>query len=185
MANNEVVMPYVQQWANYLVGEGCRPPVVNAGNRWPTRQEVIAAIEAEGLLAVPHGSEEVIVRPPAGAPEAVEGLLRHVVEVRWDATGALGKAGQSSYLVIFQCRDWDRLGDDDVGLFIHGQNWPLEVFLVHRLAQECGQLVLYPSGGGVPLVVGPDSDPGQLAGLWPEADRREDGCKWLYEQMGC
>jgi hypothetical protein len=181
MATPEMVMPYTQPWADMVLSEGGAPPPVNSGNRWPTREEVIAAVEAEGLVAVPDG-EEIIIRPPADAPEAVNALLRQVAEVQWDETGALQTGEQWSYLAIVRREDWDRIGLDNIGLFIYGYNWALEVFLVHRLAQSCGQLVLYSTGGGMPVVVGPDADPGRFASLWLEADGREDGCRWFYEQ---
>jgi hypothetical protein len=176
-----MMMPYTEEWAGFVRSEGAAPPPVSSGNRWPTRDEVIAAIEAEGLVAEPSG-EEVIIRAPADAPEAVNALLRHVVEVQWDETGALQPGEQTSYLARVECQDWDRVGQDHISLFIYGYNWSLEVFLAHRLAQSCGQLVLYSTGGGIPVVVGPDDDPGRLAGLWLEADGREDGCRWFYEQ---
>ena len=182
MANSELVMPYTPEWADLVLSEGGVPPPVNAGNRWPTREEVVAAIEAEGLLAV-REHDAIIVRPPADAPEVVDQLLRRVVQVQWDQAGVVYPVGEYSYLVAFECQDWERLGLENIGLFIRGQNWPLEVFLGHRLAQTCGQLVLYNTGGGVPLVISPDSDPGRLASLWLEADPSPDGCRWLYEQL--
>jgi hypothetical protein len=145
---------------------------------------VIAAIEAEGLVAVPDGPEDILVRPPDGAPEAVTAHVRRIIELQFDNANAPHVTGQSSYLLRFSCRDWDRMGLDNIALFMHGQNWPLEVFLAHRLAQACGQLVIWPTAGEVPVVVASDSDPGQLSELWLEAAQRDDGWTWFYRQTG-
>jgi hypothetical protein len=184
MANYEMVMPYSAEQAAWLVEQGCAAPPAREGNRWPARAEVIAAVEAEGLLAVPGGPEDILVHPPDDAPEAVTAQLRQVIEVQFDSANAAQVTGQSSYLLRLSCRDWDRLGLDNIALFMHGQNWPLEVFLVHRLAQACGQLVIWPTAGDVPVVVAPDSDPGSLSELWLEAARRDDSWTWFYEQLG-
>ena len=186
MANYELLMPYTEDWVSLLAQEGCTaPPPISEGNRWPRREEVIAAVQAEGMIAEPSGPEDIMVLLPADAPEVLQAQLRTLVRVQPGLDGGLQTAGESSYLVWFTCSDWEHVGEDRVGVFIHGQNWPLEVFLTHRLAQACGQLVLYSSGGGIPVVVGPDSDPGRLSTLWLEADPRPDAVQWFYEQLAC
>lgn len=181
MSTPDILMPYSEQWASLICDQGGEPPQVSQGNRWPTRGEVIEAIQAEGLVAV-AGDEEITIRPPDGAAEEVSALLREVVEVSWDEKGTLQPGERSSYLAIVRCQDWERVGQDNIGIFFEGYNLPLEVFLAHRLAQSCGQMTLYSCGGGIPVVVGPECDPGRLASLWLESDAEEDGTRVFYEQ---
>jgi len=172
VANHDFIFPYCPEMENYLRKEDCDVPPVRPGNREPLKQEVLEAIESQGLGAVDHGGAYIDVVPPPNGPPVVEQMTGKVEFIECHD----GQAVQSpdrppiNSLVGIRCFAWDKLGvDEEVSVTMRG-NFPLELFLVHELSRHCGQLVLYPDpdSGDPPVVLEPGCDIGRMATVWLE-----------------
>lgn len=170
MANHDFVLVYrdgIEQW---LRGEGCCVPTVLPGNRYPTMQEVVAAVEAEGLQALVNG-EDIMVLPPRDAPSSIEAQTHTLRYMEVSGGEVVESAVRSpvSYLVLIHSYRWDELNVNETASITMRGNFPLELFLVRRLTERCGQLVLYPDTGDPPVVIESGDDVGRIASVWLEA----------------
>jgi hypothetical protein len=144
---------------------------VRPGNREPNKQEVLEAIERQGLGAVDDGGAYIDVVPPPDAPPVVREMTGKVEFIECRDGQAVPSPDRPPIhpLVGIRCFAWDKLGSEKVVVTMRG-NFPLELFLVHELTRHCGQLVLYPDpdSGDPPVVLEPGCDVGRMATIWLE-----------------
>lgn len=169
MANHDFIVPYSSEFENWLRDAGCDVPISRPGSRYPGKQEVLDAVQSQGLEFVDEG-ETIYVTPPLDAPSAVEQMTRTVKFIEFDAGQSIESPDRPplSYLVLINCIAWEKLNVEDKTFVTMRGNFPIELFLVHELTGDCGQLVLYPDTGSTPVIVEPDSDIGRLADVWLE-----------------
>lgn len=184
MANHDFILIYSDEIAKWLRGEGCSVPAVLPGNRYPTKEEVVAAVEAEGLQRTVN-VEEIMVLPPLDAPSSIEAQTHALrfMEVSGGEVVQSAVRPPLSYLVLIHCFDWDELNVNKTTSITMRGNFPLELFLVRRLTERCGQLVLYPDTGDPPVVVESGDDIGRTASVWLEAVNEEISWAEFYQRI--
>lgn len=184
MANDDFILIYRDKIEQWLRGEGCSVPAVLPGNRYPTKEEVVAAVEAEGLQALVDG-EDIMVLPPPGAPSSIEAQTHTLRYMEISGGEVVESAGRPrlNYLVRIHSYRWDELNVNETASITMRGNFPLELFLVRRLTERCGQLVLYPDTGDPPVVVEPDDDIGRTASVWLEAVNDEILWAEFYQRI--
>ena len=184
MANYDLLLAYDSEMEGYLRNEGCAVPSAGQKSRLPTIDEIVAAVESEGLRPIVDG-DYIYVAPPDDAHPALENMTRSVKFLE----GQGGQMAESpnrpplEYLVVIRCFDWDKLNvDPKVGISMRG-NFPLGLFLFHRLTERCGQLLVYPDPdtGYTPVILDFTSDIARLATVW--VDNTNAGASWaeFYE----
>ena len=183
MANHDYLLVYSTVIEECLRRERCRVPVARQGNRYPNLQEVVAAVEAEGFPVVVEG-EYVMVLPPPDAPPDVQ-IPAHVVKFVEFRNRQVVDAPRPplSYLVQIHSFRWEELNINEKASITMRGNFPLELFLVRRLAERCGQLLLYPDTGDPPVVVEAGDDVGRMASLWLESVNAGDSWSGFYERL--
>jgi len=134
-------------------------PQVKAGNRLPTKVEIINAIEMTGSFRAQDVDRKeffAISREPAPGGE---------------------------YEVRIGCSDWERLNiSGNASITMHG-NFEVELTLLEILSHRCGQLLLYPDTGDPCVVVEPGMDVGTVFALWKEAIKRIDAWQYFFGRM--
>ena len=184
MANHDFIFPYSPEMENWLRGEGCDVPPARSGSRHPSKQEVLEAVQSQGLGTVDQG-ETIYVTPPPDAPSVLEEMTRKVKFVEFSDGQAVESPGRPplSYLVLINCFAWAKLNLDEKKSDTMPRNFPLELFLVHDLTRHCGQLALYPDTGDVPVVVEPESDVGRMATVWLEVVKEQTSWAEFYRRV--
>lgn len=182
MANYDYLLVYSDEIERWLQGEGCCVPSVLPGNRNPTMQEMVAAVEAEGLRAVVE-DEEITVVPPANAPALIHGMTRAIKYVEVRDGELIESRPPLSYLARIHSFHWDELNANPNASITMRGNFALELFIVRNLAERCGQLVLYPDTGDPPVVVESDDDIGHAASIWLDAVKAETSWAEFYQRV--
>lgn len=183
MANHDHLIPYESQVEEWLRSEGCCVPPAGTGSRFPTKDEVIAAIEEQGMHAHDDGSGYILVVPPEDAPAKVHDMTRTVKSIEF-VEGQMREARPPmSYLVRLYSNQWEEGATPEKAFVTMRGNFPFELFLTHTLTRECGALLLYPDIGDPPVVVQPDADIGRIATLWLEVVRAGDTWAELYRRI--
>lgn len=170
MANHDFLIAYSEEIAEWLGDEGCSVPKARQGNRWPTMEEVVQAIESEQLIAEVD-RDCIYVLPPKDAPVALQEMTRTVkfMEVQDGQVVESPHRAPLNRLILIECHNWEELNVDPRRSITMRGNFPLELFLAQELTKCCGQLVLYPDTGDPPVVLEPGSDAGVLASAWLES----------------
>ena len=183
MANHDFLLVYDEAVHTWLRGEGCSVPPVRPGNRYPTKEEVTAAVEAQGLQAVVQG-ESIDVVPAPESPATVKKMTK-LVEF-WDCVdGRLVERGSPlARLVTIHSFHWDELNVEEKASITMRGNFPLELFIVRELTDRCGQLVVYPDTGDPPVIVEPGDDIGRKASIWVEQVKTDDSWAEFYRRVG-
>jgi hypothetical protein len=184
VANHDFVLLFDEEIADWLRNEGyCCLPAYRPGNRYPTKQEVIAAVEAEGLRAIVK-EEYIDVVPPPDAPAVIQEMTREVRSWKGVEGKLVEDRAPLKRLVSIHCFAWNEREESQSKSITMQGNFPLELFLVWRLTQCCGQLVLYPDSGVPPIVVEPADDIGRAARIWTQT---ESGISWpeFYRRLAC
>jgi hypothetical protein len=178
-------MVYSDGIEDWLRGEGCSVPSVRPGNRYPTMQEMVAAVEAEQLRAAVD-DEYIMVLPPPDAPSVIQAMTRVVkfLDIREHQAVEAANRLPLSYLVEIHSYGWDELNVNDKASITMRGNFPLELFLVHNLTERCGQLLLYPDTGEPPVVVEAGCDIGRIASTWLEVVDATGSWGEFYERIG-
>jgi len=186
VANYDLLLVYDSEVEGYLRNEGCAVPSAGQKSRLPTIDEIVAAVEAEGLRPIVDG-DYIYVAPPDGAPPALENMTRSVefLEAQGGQMVESPNRPPLEYLVVIRCFDWDKLNvDPHVGISMRG-DFPLQLFLFHRLTEHCGQLFVYPDpdSGLTPVVLTPSSDIARLATAWVEHTNADASWAEFYEAV--
>ncbi|GAA5177011.1 hypothetical protein GCM10023322_00590 [Rugosimonospora acidiphila] len=152
MSNHDFVMAYTQDYAEWLDERGYPRPAVNEGNRLPTPAEVLAVLRAVPDSEVEVSDPYAFLCPP-------------------------GSGASGGYWLRLEAPAESSLTDeswDEPGYFLIKADYDKELTVVIALAAGCGQLLIYPDTGAVPVIVNGSDDPAAVAELLAQADDEPD-----------
>ena len=101
-------------------------------------------------------------------------------DVKWALSGAGIPA--NAFLVIDDNFDWNNNAFIPKALRMRGESL-LELRLLTKLSERCGQLLLYPDSGEVAVVVDRSLDPQLVASLREDLSSAENGWRRFFAQL--
>ena len=158
MANFDLVFVYRREAAADFRRRKLPRPKVRRGNQMATTADLRWAVDALDDATydeLPRGDDEWSVQ--------------HSREKYWIRIGGF---------------DWNNPnsipGDSFV---INGGTSPLSLAVLIKLAERCGQLLVYPDSGAPPIVIDEEMDPEAVHAIYTEFEAEPDGWELFFQEM--
>jgi hypothetical protein len=152
VSNYDLVLAYTEDYAAWLDERGYQRPAVREGNRLPAPAEILAVLRAVPDSELEVGDSYVFLSPQGSGPSGAYWLR-------------LEAPARSS---------WKDESWEECGYFTVKAAYEEELPVVIALAATCGQLLIYPDTGAVPLILDGGDDPATILRLLAQADDEAD-----------